>query len=87
VIKNTRVVFCSLLMAMVFYSVFSFSQNNPQAQTVFINSENQQSIDNWDIKSPSFEFHSSFKPYLISTLDNYSDTAVKFLHYPIKNYF
>jgi hypothetical protein len=63
------------------------AQNNPQAQTVFINSENQQVIDAWDIKNPSVEFHSSFKPYLFSTLKNFSDTSISFSHYSIKNFF
>ena len=64
-----------------------FSQNNPQAQNCFINQETQQCIDEWSIKSPDFEFHSSFKPYMTSTLKNYSDTSVGFLHHPVKNFF
>lgn len=63
------------------------AQNNPQAQNVFINQETQQSIDQWNLKYPNTDFHSSFKPYLSSTLNCFSDTAVEFLHYPIKNFF
>jgi hypothetical protein len=63
------------------------SQNDPQAQNIFINSETQQSIDYWNIKSPNLQFHSSFKPYISSALQDFSDTSVSFLHYPIKNFF
>lgn len=63
------------------------AQTEPQAQNSFINPETQQSIDYWNIKTPDFEFHSSFKPYLFSTLQNFSDTSVKFSHHPIKNFF
>jgi hypothetical protein len=70
-----------------FFSAITFSQTEPQAQNIFINNENQNNIDAWDIKQPSFEFHSSFKPYLSVTLQNYSDTSVKYLHYAIKNTF
>ncbi|MES2512523.1 MAG: hypothetical protein V4580_00190 [Bacteroidota bacterium] len=64
-----------------------FSQNDPQAQNIFINQETQQTIDCWDIKNPGFEFHSAFRPYLTSTLQNFSDTSISWLHYPIKNFF
>lgn len=63
------------------------SQNNPQAQNAFINQETQHSIDFWNIKSPNLEFHSSFKPYLFSTLNAFSDTVVPFAHHAIKNFF
>lgn len=63
------------------------AQNDPQAQTVFINQETQQSIDAWNIKHSNTDFHSSFKPYLLSTLKDFSDTSIGFLHYPIKNFF
>lgn len=62
-------------------------QNNPQSQNIFINSETQQSIDAWNLRYPETEFHSSFKPYISSSLNNYSDTVVGFSHYPIKNFF
>ncbi|MES2565914.1 MAG: capsule assembly Wzi family protein [Bacteroidota bacterium] len=64
-----------------------FSQNDPQAQNVFINSETQQSIDIWNIKSPQTDFHSSFQPYVFSTLESYSDTSIGYLHHPVKNFF
>ena len=63
------------------------AQNNPQAQNTFINQDAQQMIDEWNIKHPTLEFHSSFKPYLSSTLNSYSDTTISFLHCPIKNNF
>ena len=68
-------------------SLHGFSQNDPQAQNIFINQETQQSIDQWNIKYLDLKFHSGFKPYLSSTLENFSDTAVGFLHYPVKNFF
>lgn len=64
-----------------------FSQNDPQAQNVFINQDMQQSIDQWNIRYPDLRFHSGFKPYLSATLDHFSDTAVEYLHYPVKNFF
>ena len=69
------------------FSCTASAQNNPQAQNIFINQETQQTIDTWDITNPSFELHSSFKPYLSSTLQEFSDTAIGYLHYPIKNFF
>lgn len=65
----------------------AYAQDEPQAQNVFINQETQQSIDQWNIKRPDLRFHSSFKPYLSATLDAYSDTAIEFSHYPVKNFF
>lgn len=62
-------------------------QYNPQAQNIFINNETQQSIDVWNIKAPSLVFHSSYRPYLTSTLNEFSDSSVSFLHYPIKNFY
>jgi hypothetical protein len=76
-----------VFIILCFFSLSIFSQNDPQSQNVFINAETQQTIDTWDIKNPSFEFHSSFKPYISSTLQNFSDTSIGFLHYPIKNFF
>ena len=76
-----------LRIVMCFFSVSFFAQNNPQAQNIFINQETQQTIDTWDIKNPSFEFHSSFKPYISSTLENFSDSSIGYLHYRIKNSF
>ena len=63
------------------------AQDNPQAQNVFINQDAQQVIDEWNIKHPDVEFHSSFKPYLSASLNNFSDTSIGFLHFPIKNFF
>ena len=63
------------------------AQDNPQAQNIFINQDAQQVIDEWNIKHPDVEFHSSFKPYLSASLNNFSDTSIGFLHFPIKNFF
>lgn len=75
-----------ILMLFVF-SFPNFAQSDPQAQNSFINQETQQTIDVWDITNPNFELHSSFKPYLSSTLQNFSDTSIAYQHYPIKNFF
>lgn len=77
----------SIYVAFICCSNSAFAQNNPQAQNSFINQETQQNIDVLDISNPSFEFHSSFKPYISSTLQDFSDTSINYLHYPIKNYF
>lgn len=63
------------------------AQQTPQAQNIFMNQETQQTIDEWNVTSPSTTFHSAFKPYLSSTLNHFSDTSVGYLHYPIKNFF
>lgn len=68
-------------------SNFFYSQNPLDVQNVFINNDNQASIDEWNIKKPSVDFHSSFKPYLNSTISNDIDTSISFYHFPIKNYF
>lgn len=57
------------------------------AKNIFLNSETQQTIDEWNIKYPNQCFHSSFKPYLISTLNEFNDSCIKYQHYYIKNYF
>lgn len=67
--------------------LFVKAQDKPQAQNTFINQDVQQIIDNWNIKNPSVEFHSSFKPYLSSSLNQFSDTSFSQLHFPIKNFF
>jgi hypothetical protein len=77
----------SIVVILFVFSVCTSAQNDPQAQNIFINQETQQTIDTWDIINPSFELHSSFKPFLSSTLQDFSDTAIGYLHYPIKNFF
>ena len=75
---------------MFVFCCISFSinaQDNPQAQNAFINQDAQQIIDEWNIKHPNLEFHSSFKPYISSTLKEFSDTSVSYKHYPIKSFF
>lgn len=67
--------------------LFIWAQDHPQAQNIFINQDTQQIIDEWNIKHPTVAFHSSFKPYISSTLNEFSDTAITFLHHPIKNFF
>ena len=74
-------------IAFLFIAIVYKAQNDPQSQNIFINQETQQSIDEWNIKYPNLIFHSSFKPYLTSTLKDFSDSSVGFLHYPIKNFF
>lgn len=84
---NPLLLIRSFLFIFYFSVTALFSQNDPQAQNIFINSEAQQSIDTWNIKNPETTFHTSFKPYLSSTLQSYSDTVIGFLHHPIKNFF
>ncbi|MBS1636076.1 MAG: hypothetical protein JST26_09185 [Bacteroidetes bacterium] len=63
------------------------AQYEPLARNIFINAETQQVIDDWNIRHPDIEFHSSFRPYLISTLRNFDDTMVHFSHYAIRSFF
>ena len=77
---------CSVFLCVVI-NFSAVSQNDPQAQNIFINQETQQNIDQWNIRYANTEFHSAFKPYLSSTLSDLSDTAIPFSHYPVKNFF
>ena len=63
------------------------AQGNPQSQNIFINDDAQQIIDTWHIIKPTTEFHSSFKPYLSSTLNSFSDSTISYAHFPIKSKF
>lgn len=85
--KKIQIIVKSICFAYGFSLSFLYAQDNPQAQNLFINSDVQQSIDFLDIKNPSFEFHSSFKPYISSTTTNFSDTSINYLHYPVKSTF
>ncbi len=78
---------CFILVFVLFIFVRGFAQYNPLAQNIFLNQETQQVIDEWNIKSPSVDFHSSFRPYLSSTLKDFNDTCVSYRHYLIKNFF
>jgi len=64
-----------------------YSQENPQAKNLFLNADLQQSIDYWNISNPQLQFHSSFKPYLSSTIKGDADSVQPFMHYMIKNFF
>jgi hypothetical protein len=64
-----------------------FSQDDPMARNVFLNQETQQVIDEWNIRYPDKDFHSSFRPYLISTLKPFRDSCISYKHYHIKNFF
>ena len=75
-----------ILLAQAF-AIKLCGQDNPQAQNVFINDDAQQTIDDWNLTKPNTDFHSSFKPYLSSTLNLFSDTVVTNYHFPIKNKF
>ena len=78
---------CFILVFAFFIFGKAYSQYEPLARNIFINQETQQVIDEWNIKYPSTDFHSSFKPYLSSTLKDFSDTCVSYKHYLIKNFF
>lgn len=79
----------SLKLTFAFFVAFkiAFSQQDPLARNVFLNQETQQIIDEWNIKYPNQEFHSSFRPYLMSTLQSFNDSCIKYQHYTIKNFF
>lgn len=85
--SKTSSLFLVCVCALLLGSFQLHSQTDPQAQNITLNNETQQSIDDWNIKHPNLEFHSSFRPYLLSTLKDFSDTSVSFYHYPIKNTF
>jgi hypothetical protein len=82
--KNIYILFIILAYC---YSIKLCGQDNPQAQNVFLNDDAQQTIDTWNVTKPNTNFHSSFKPYLSSTLNEFSDTVVAYYHFPIKNKF
>lgn len=82
---KSKQVFITVSILLIFSR--GFSQYNPLAQNLFISQETQQVIDEWNIKYPSQEFHSSFRPYLSSTLMNFRDTCVPYKHYLIRNFF
>jgi hypothetical protein len=90
-LKNQSFKYVSAHLLCIVFILCTFTKSiysqDYQAQTIFINQENQYNIDFFDTKNPSYEFHSSFKPYLSSTLIGFSDTSIKYLHYPLKNYF
>lgn len=76
-----------ILICSLFFYFSGFSQYDPLAQNISINQETQQVIDEWNIKYPSTDFHSSFRPYLLSTLKDFRDSCVPYKHYLIKNFF
>jgi len=82
-IKNKYV----LMFLYICFYTSNFAQINSQSQNVFINDEAQSSIDYWNITMPSLEFHSSFKPYLSSTIKNNIDSVVHYFHHNIKSTF
>ena len=71
-------VFCCISLSIT-------AQDNPQAQNTFINQDAQQIIDEWNIKHPTLEFHSSFKPYLSSTLKEVVYIFLQLYKYNLKN--
>jgi hypothetical protein len=77
----------SFILILLFFSFRGISQSDPLAQNIFLNQETQQVIDEWNIKYPSQTFHSSFRPYLNSTLKDFRDSCVPYKHYPIRNFF
>lgn len=44
-------------------------------------------LDEWNIKQPKLDFHSSFKPYLSSSLKDFQDSIIPYQHYSIRNTF
>ncbi len=78
----------SLLLLFLFIIEGScFSQYDPIARNIFLNQETQQIIDEWNIRYPNTQFHSSFRPYLTGSLKAFNDTCSPYNHYLIKNFF
>lgn len=65
----------------------ALSQNEPMARNAFMNQGMQEAFDYWNISRPTVTFHSGFKPYLSSTYDSATDSAVPFRFYAFKNFF
>ena len=76
-----------LLLLLTALSKGTKSQYDPLARNIFLNQETQQVIDEWNIKYPNLNFHSSFRPYLSSTLGEFHDSSITYSHYLIKNFF
>lgn len=76
-----------LLLLFIICTLLLRAQYDPLARNIFLNQETQQVIDEWNIKHPSYEFHSSFRPYLISTLQAFHDSIIQYKHFTIKNFF
>lgn len=68
-------------------SLFSFGQYDQMARNAFISGNIDPAFDYWNISKPNLTFHSSFKPYLSSTFNNATDSAVPFKFYAFKNFF
>ena len=79
--------YCFFTVFVFVTSNLLFAQANPQSQNIFINDDAQQIIDLWHVSKPTTEFHSSFKPYLSSTLNSFADSSISYAHFPIKNKF
>lgn len=79
----------SFIFSLVFILIYrvSFSQYDPIARNTFLNQETHHVLDEWNIKFPNQTFHSSFRPYLSSTLSDFNDSCVKYKHFIIKNFF
>ncbi|MBC7695605.1 MAG: hypothetical protein H7141_09185 [Burkholderiales bacterium] len=84
---RSNFLFRSICLPLCICTLSGLAQNIPQAQNLFINQETQQCLDQWNIKEPTEDFHSSFKPYLSSTIQDFSDSSIHFLHHPVKNFF
>lgn len=65
----------------------SNGQDQPQATNVFLHQDAQMVIDEWNIKHAGTGFHSSFRPYLLSSLNSFHDSCSGYAHLPIKNHF
>ncbi|MBL7912423.1 MAG: hypothetical protein JNJ41_15285 [Bacteroidia bacterium] len=68
-------------------SLFSSGQYDQMARNAFISGNIDPAFDYWNISKPNLTFHSSFKPYLSSTFNNATDSAVPFKFYAFKNFF
>ena len=77
----------ALVAFFIICSLFSFGQYDQMARNAFISGNIDPAFDYWNISKPNLTFHSSFKPYLSSTFNNATDSAVPFKFYAFKNFF
>lgn len=77
----------ALALLFILFSLLSFGQYDQMARNAFISGNIDPAFDYWNISQPNTTFHSSFKPYLSSTFNNATDSAIPFKFYAFKNFF
>lgn len=76
-----------LCVIFLFCSVKLLAQNDPIARNAFMHQSVQDAFDYWNIARPSTKFHSTFRPYLISTYKEATDSVVPFSFFAFRNFF